>query len=75
MQPKMKGSHPRPPGCSYFSCSQPNRIIETFAPAMPMRAVTSEIPTSWAMITIMRVDDREYSTQRARLIFRDRSLM
>lgn len=66
MQPKMKGNHPPLPATSYFSCSHPNRIIDTFAPAIPMSAATSVIPTSWEMTTIIRVDEKEYSTHRAR---------
>nr|WP_232087631.1 MULTISPECIES: hypothetical protein [Tessaracoccus] len=71
----MNGSHPRPPGCSYFSWSQPNRIIDTLAPAIPMIAATSVMPTSCEMTTIMSVDENEYSTQRARLILCERSRM
>ncbi len=63
MQPKINGSMP-PPGCSYFSCSQPNRIIDALTPKMAMRAATSEMPTICAIKTIMIDDDREYSTQR-----------
>ncbi|SKF62629.1 Uncharacterised protein [Mycobacteroides abscessus subsp. abscessus] len=73
MQPKTNGSHPPVPAVSYFSWSQPNRIIEMFAPQIPISAATSEMPTSWAITTIISVDDREYSTQRARLICWDRS--
>jgi hypothetical protein len=67
MQPKVNGSQPRPPGSSYRSCNQPNRIIEVFTPTRARSAATSAIPTSWAISTIISDDDNEYSTQRALL--------
>ena len=63
MQPNQKGVSP-PPGCTYFSWSQPKRIIETLTPKIAMIAATSKMPTICAMSTIMMDELREYSTQR-----------
>ena len=63
MHPKTKGSQPPLPGLSYFSCSQPNRIIDALTPKMAMSAAASEIPTICAMRTIITDELREYSTQ------------
>ena len=63
MQPNQKGSSP-PPGSTYFSCSQPKRIIETLTPKIATMAATSKMPTICAMSTIMMDELSEYSTQR-----------
>ena len=63
-QPKTKGSHPPSPGWWHFSCSQPKRIIDALTPKSASSATTSEMPTSWAMMTIISELDREYSTHR-----------
>ena len=73
MHPNQNGSHPPPPGSSYFSCNQPKRIIDAFTPTIASSAVRSAIPTSWAITTIINDEESEYSTQRARLILRARS--
>ncbi|CAB5025998.1 unannotated protein [freshwater metagenome] len=64
MQPKMNGIQPPEPGVSYFSCSQPKRIIDAFTPKMASSAAASEIPQICAMRTIITDELIEYSTQR-----------
>src|SRR5665811_916109 len=64
-QPNTNGSHPPSPGTSYFSCSQPNRIIDAFTAKIAMsvnRSVTEQI---CAISQIITEDDSAYSTQRA----------
>ena len=58
----------RPPGGFADSWSQPNRIIATLAPMMPMSAETLSIPEYSAIRTTMIVALKEYSTHRKRLI-------
>ena len=64
MQPKMNGSHPPFPGCSYFSCSHPNKIIEALTPKIEIIAEISETPVTCAIKTIITDELMEYSTQR-----------
>ncbi len=64
MQPKMKAVQSVLPGCSYFSTSQPNRIIEALTPKIAVSAAMSRIPTSDAMSTTMSDELNAYSTQR-----------
>ena len=64
MQPKINGSQPPFPGVSYFSCNQPNKIMEALTPKMAIIAATSETPTISAISTIMTDELIEYSTQR-----------
>ena len=64
MHPSQNGSSP-PPGCSYFSCSRPNRIMETLTPNSATSAAMSLIPVIMAMSTIMMEELSAYSIQRA----------
>ncbi len=64
MQPSQNGSMP-PPGLSYFSCSSPNRIIETLTPKSATSAAMSLMPVIIAMSTIITDELSEYSIQRA----------
>ena len=63
IQPKVNGNMP-PPGCSYFSCSQPNRIIDALTPNSAIRAAKSMMPRICAISTIITDELIEYSTQR-----------
>src|SRR5680860_1288318 len=69
-EPMMNGVHHvdfRSGGLA-ISMSQPKRIMATFTPAMAMRAAMSCTPGKSAMTMIIRVEDKEYSSQRKRLI-------
>ena len=64
MQPKINGSQPPFPGVSYFSCNQPNKIIDAFTPKSEMIAEISETPVTCAIKTIITDELTAYSTQR-----------
>ena len=46
MQPKINGSQPPLPGFSYFSCNQPNKIIDALTPKIEMIAEISATPVT-----------------------------
>jgi hypothetical protein len=49
------------PGCSYFSMTRPNKIIEALTPNKAINAEISVIPGSIAIITIINEELKEYS--------------
>ena len=61
------------PGGFISSCNQPNRIIATLAPAMPMSALSPVMPVYAQISNTMMVELIEYSSQRNRLRPRRRS--
>jgi len=62
MQPKIYGRYPPFPGVSYFSCSQPNKIMEALTPKIEIIAVISATPVTCAIKTIITDELIEYST-------------
>ena len=56
------------PGGFMRSCTHPNKIIPTFAPATAMTAVMSVTPENIPMSITIRVALKLYSTQRKRLM-------
>ena len=62
MQPNQNGSKSPSFGWVYFSCNQPNKIMEALTPNIANRATMSAIPQIWAIKTIITDEESEYST-------------
>ena len=66
IDPKTKGnqSTSSEPARFVLSINQPNRIMDTLAPATAINAPMSYSPSSMVISRIITVADSEYSTQR-----------